>query len=82
MSGKDQPLAYWVGMVIEVGVDALARMVVANGFVIVDNDQLAHDVSERLDHEKKDGSTPVTDLIDKAIVDASEDGSVAFEDME
>ena len=47
---------------------------------IVDAMELAKDVARMIDDEKEDGSSPVRDLIDRAILDAMEDGSLAFKE--
>lgn len=45
---------------------------------VVDTDELAKDVARMLDDEQEDGSSPVRDLIDRAILAAMDDGSLAF----
>lgn len=47
---------------------------------VIDRDELARDVIGALLHEKEDGSTPLSDLLDEAILHAYEEGSIAFED--
>jgi len=45
---------------------------------VVDNNELAHDVVRALTDEEEDGSTILHRLIDDAIEDAYEDGSLGF----
>jgi hypothetical protein len=42
--------------------------------------ELAHDVVAAMNSEEEDGSTPVIRMIDKAIMDAWENGSIGFAD--
>lgn len=49
---------------------------------IVDIEELANDVKRELCREEEDDSSPLSDLLDQAIYDAREDGSLAFEDNE
>jgi hypothetical protein len=46
---------------------------------VIDQNELARDVVRAMMHEEEDGSTPLSDLFDKSIVDAWDDGSIAFE---
>lgn len=46
---------------------------------ITDNFQLARDVKAALMSEREDGSGPLSDLFDEAILKAFEDGSEAFD---
>lgn len=41
--------------------------------------ELAKDVKRELFREREDGSSPISDLLDEAIMAAFEDGSLAFE---
>jgi hypothetical protein len=45
---------------------------------IIDPEQLAKDVHRELLREEEDGSSPLSDLLDQAIVAAFYDGSAAF----
>lgn len=46
-----------------------------------DANQLAHDVARELQREKEDGTTPLDLLLDKALRDAYDDGSIAFDPL-
>lgn len=48
---------------------------------INNNDAFAVDVQRELEREKEDGSTPVTDLLDKVILSAIEQGSMFVDDV-
>lgn len=80
-------------LVIRIGIDTLAfsaehcplfyneekHMGAMGPYVKVeDKVELAKDVIRAMQHEEEDGSTPLSDMFDKAIEDAAEDGSCAF----
>jgi hypothetical protein len=46
---------------------------------VLDKRELARDVIMELFREREDGSSPISDLLDEAILAAMEDGSEAFE---
>lgn len=46
---------------------------------IKDARELAKDVKRELFREREDGSSPIRDLLDEAIMAACEDGSLAFD---
>ena len=46
---------------------------------VIDPPEWAKDVLRELEREEEDGSTPVTELIDKAMSDAVDQGSLAVE---
>lgn len=46
---------------------------------VTDRDELGKDVRRALLHEAEDGSTPISDVLDQAIMAAFEDGSEAFD---
>lgn len=48
---------------------------------VCDVRELASDVCRALTHEEEDGSSPLTELLDDAILAAAENGSVGFEDQ-
>src|SRR5690606_3462728 len=47
---------------------------------VVDEAALGEDVARELKREREDGTTPVHLLLDQAMFDAWEDGSIAFEE--
>ena len=49
---------------------------------VTDANELAKDVARMIEDEQEDGSSPVRDLIDRAILAAMDDGSVAFKEDE
>lgn len=49
---------------------------------VVDKAELARDVMRAFLDEEEDGSTPLSDCFDDAIVAAMDDGSLAFQDEE
>lgn len=49
---------------------------------VTDKNELAHDVKRMLFGQREDGSSPISDLLDKAIINAMEDGSLAFDEDE
>ena len=70
-------------LVIHVGINTLAFC--ANpevggsvNFRVLNKWALAKDVAEQLQCQKEDGSTPVTDMLDQAMIDASHNGSDGF----
>jgi hypothetical protein len=89
--GDGEPLAVKIvdgKLVIEIGVDTLrfcAEMQACrfddalNGYVyplkVTDRNEYARDVVRALNDEREDGSTILTDLLDKAFMSAWEDGS-------
>lgn len=81
-------------LVIEIGVNTLAHAVAyaewANPwndeaheyirtFAITDAEEFAKDVSRMMLDEREDGSSPLTDFLDKASEAAVDDGSIAAE---
>lgn len=82
-------------LVIHIGIDTLAwaaenaPMWYSLGYLdkrihdskvkVVDLKELAKDVALEINREREDGSTPLTNLLDDAILAAFEDGSLAFE---
>lgn len=79
-------------LVIEIGIDTLQHAAencpaLYDGTVencdppyckVVDKFELANSVKREMFHEREDGSSPISDLLDEAIVAAIEDGSEAF----
>jgi hypothetical protein len=47
---------------------------------VEDINELASDIRCALTHEEEDGSSPLTELFDDAILAAAENGSIGFED--
>lgn len=47
---------------------------------VTDPAELARDVKRALEAEEEDGTTPLHTLLDKAISDAFDDGSIAFDE--
>ena len=47
---------------------------------IANKQELATDIVRALQSEAEDGSSPLTELLDTAIADAHDDGSLAFHD--
>jgi hypothetical protein len=92
--GKDQPLRCEVTdgqLIIRVGIDTLAHAAAScerfyvhskhSGppyLTITDNEQFARDVARELESEEEDGSTPISDTLDDAIVAAHSEGSEAI----
>jgi len=83
-------------LVISIGVDALAHAFQETEFAkpfdetiadwrqrwhVTSADHFARDVRTALECESEDGSTPISDLLDKACVDAVEDGSMGTEEV-
>jgi hypothetical protein len=77
---KDQPLCCVVEggvLTISIGVDTLAFAdAERNGLDIINPAGFAEDVARELTKEKEDGSTPLTDLLDEAMENAANNGSV------
>jgi len=77
-------------LVIRIGIDTLAFTtdecpIFYNGdrdasdVKVVNQKEWARDVIDSLMHEEEDGSTPVTELLDKVMSDAVDAGSIAVE---
>lgn len=92
---KDQPLRAEViegRIVISIGVETLKychnenekeaepRKGYGTGFLIADANGFAEDVVGRMMNEREGGSTILTDLLDKATLDAANDGSIHTEE--
>lgn len=73
-------------LMISIGIDTLAHATVTEclvrdsgipvGITILDKHEFARDVARAINAEREDGSTLLTDLLDKAAVMAFEDGSL------
>ena len=75
---KDAPLDVGVigeMLVISVGIETLMNGFNLAGFKIVDSAGFAKDVANYLCRTREDGSGIVTDLLEKAVLGASESGS-------
>ncbi len=95
-TGKDTPLSCIIEdgqLVIRIGVDVVAFIVNdhqsacpaasnKDGFVIKDPNGFAEDVVRELNSEREDGSSILTDLLDKAIESAKNNGSASQEECE
>lgn len=95
---KDRPLQATIiddELVVRIGVETLAFAaehveLPIRGFgetvyphwKVADAAELARDVCRKLSHEAEDGSSPLTQLFDEAIIEAYEDGSTGFADDE
>ena len=93
---KDRPLQATIiddELIVRIGVDTLAFAaehvgLPVRGFgetvyphwKVTDAAELARDVCRKLSHEAEDGSSRLTQLLDKAIIEAYEDGSTGFAD--
>lgn len=88
---QDQPLDCRVEgnqLVIRIGIDTLAFAAMQNsgtsadiiyGAKVIDNREWAKDVRRELLREEEDGSSPLTNLLDRAMTSAAEEGSTALE---
>jgi hypothetical protein len=47
---------------------------------VIDKGELANDVIREFMHEREDGATPISLLLDECLEDARDDGSLAFAD--
>lgn len=92
--GKDQPLYCNIEgeeLVIRIGIDTLAWAAehnprffnpdkpYAEKYITVENNiELAHDVVGELNGEEEDGTTPLHLLLDEALFNAAENGSLGY----
>jgi hypothetical protein len=76
---KDQPLKFAIEdgrLIISIGVNTLAFADEERTcYLVTDADGFARDVLIELQNEKEDGSTAITDALDKAMTEAVESGS-------
>lgn len=89
MKRVDKPLTYEVKngvLSISIGINTLAFCVtseprdsITSGVVITDPLEFAKDVLHALQDEREDGSTLVTDLLDRANAEAYEQGSLGID---
>lgn len=75
-------------LVIRIGLDTLKMAAEWNPLFATEQDgpwesiedtkELAHDVCRAMTHEEEDGSSPLTNFVDQAVLDAAENGSIGF----
>ena len=72
--------ADWANRWRDIEDDEIAGGDYRRDFVIVDALELAKDVTRAMLHEREDGSTPLSDFLDKMTQAAIEDGSLGCDD--